>query len=196
MSPDEITSFLESLNGGDTAAVEQAFLTYAPYLQVVVRRQMPPQLRAKCDSADIVQSVWVSLLDDFRQGRWHFADEAHLRRFLAKVARYRLLNRLHRQAVERERPLGPTAAEALPASQARPSAEARAAELWDHILECCPPAHREIVRLRREGVPLAEIASWTGLHESSVRRILYDLARAVALRDKPRGPRAGRSSGG
>jgi len=28
-----------------------------------------------------------------------------------------------------------------------------------------------------------------------VRRILYDLARAVALRDKPRGPR-GRSSGG
>jgi RNA polymerase sigma-70 factor (ECF subfamily) len=184
MSTHEMTSLLESLNGGDTAAVEQAFRAYAPYLQVIVRRQMPPRLRASCDSADIVQSVWVSLLDDFREGRWHFADEAHLRRFLAKVARYRLLNHLHRRAVERERPLEPAAAEALPASQARPSAEARASELWDHILACCPPAHREIVRLRRDGVPLAEIASWTGLHESSVRRILYDLARAVALRDR------------
>ena len=195
MSTDKITTLLDSLNRGDSAAVEQAFRTYAPYLQVIVRRQMPPRLRAKCDSVDIVQSVWVSLLDDFRHGRWQFADEAHLRRFLAKVARYRLLNHLHRQAVERERPLEPTAAEALPASQARPSAEARAAELWDHILACCPPAHRELVRLRRDGVPLAEIASWTGLHEGSVRRILYDLARSVAVRDKSRGPRGRRSSG-
>ena len=45
-----------------------------------VRRHLPDPLRAKFDSSDIVQSVWVSLLEDFRQGRWHFADEAHLRR--------------------------------------------------------------------------------------------------------------------
>src|SRR5262249_43506859 len=122
-----------------------------------------------------------------RQGRWRFGDEAHLRRFLAKVARYRLLNHSHRQAVTRERPLEPLAAEAIPASCARPSAEARAAELWDNILECCPTAHREVVRLRRDGVPSAEIASWTGLHEGSVRRILYDLARAVAVRDRRAG---------
>jgi len=134
---------------------------------------------------DLAKPVTGPVLDPVSQGR----------RFLAKVARYRLLNHLHRQAVERERPLEPTAAEALPASQARPSAEARAAELWDHILACCPPAHRELVRLRRDGVPLAEIASWTGLHEGSVRRILYDLARAVAARDKSRGPRGRRSSG-
>jgi RNA polymerase sigma factor (sigma-70 family) len=195
MSTDEITTLLESLNRGDTAAVEQVFRAYEPYLRAIVRRQMPPQLQAKCDSADIVQSVWVSLLDDFRQGRWHFADAAHLRRFLAKVARYRLLNHLHHQAVGRERSLEPAAAEALPASEARPSEKARATELWDRILESCPPAHRDIVRFRHDGLPLAEIASRTGLHEGSVRRILYDLARRVALPDKLPGPARGSSSG-
>jgi DNA-binding IclR family transcriptional regulator len=31
-----------------------------------------------------------------------------------------------------------------------------------------------------QGVPLAEIADRTGLHQSSVRRILYELAKRLA----------------
>ena len=44
----------------------------------------------------------------------------------------------------------------------------------------CPPAHHNLLELKRQGFPLAEIAARTGLHESSVRRILYDLARRLA----------------
>jgi RNA polymerase sigma-70 factor (ECF subfamily) len=43
-----------------------------------------------------------------------------------------------------------------------------------------PKSMRELLRLKREGHSLAEIAARTGLHESSVRRILYELARKLA----------------
>ena len=82
---------------------------------------------------------------------------------------------------ERERSLeGCCPEEAAPAADPRPSQVAQAEELWERMLLLCPPEHRDIVRLRRQGRPLAEIAEHTGLHPSSVRRILYDLARRLA----------------
>ena len=42
--------------------------------------------------------------------------------------------------------------------------------------------------LKSKGLKLAEIASRTGLHESSVRRILYNLARQYAEERKPASP--------
>jgi RNA polymerase sigma-70 factor (ECF subfamily) len=61
----------------------------------------------------------------------------------------------------------------------RPSQVAQADELWQRMLRLCPPAHHELLRLKRQGCSLAEIAERTGLHESSVRRILYELARRI-----------------
>jgi RNA polymerase sigma-70 factor (ECF subfamily) len=49
------------------------------------------------------------------------------------------------------------------------------------VLVLCPEPHREVVRLRAKGYRMAEIADRTGLHEGSVRRILYDLARRMNL---------------
>jgi RNA polymerase sigma-70 factor (ECF subfamily) len=49
------------------------------------------------------------------------------------------------------------------------------------MLQSCPPAHREILWLKHQGLPLAQIAARTGLHEGSIRRILYDLARRLAV---------------
>jgi RNA polymerase sigma-70 factor (ECF subfamily) len=56
--------------------------------------------------------------------------------------------------------------------------------LWEEMLALCPPAHHELLRLKRQGLRLAEIAARTGLHPSSVRRILYDLARQLAARNQ------------
>ena len=47
------------------------------------------------------------------------------------------------------------------------------------MLDLCPPEHHEVLVLRREGLPLVEIAARTGLHEGSVRRILRRLAREL-----------------
>jgi hypothetical protein len=44
------------------------------------------------------------------------------------------------------------------------------------MLAVCPPEHHELLRLKRAGVPLPEIAARTGLHVGSVRRVLRTLA--------------------
>jgi DNA-binding IclR family transcriptional regulator len=40
-----------------------------------------------------------------------------------------------------------------------------------------------MLELKRQGLTLAEIAGQTGLHESSVRRLLYELAARLAEGD-------------
>lgn len=184
MSIDNLDELIERLNDGDIAAAERAFLAYEPYLRMAVRRQLNGPLRSKLDSMDIVQSVWADVLGGFREAGWRFTDRSHLRAFLVKVARNRLIDRRrrHRHALEQERPLSETAPQDLPiANQPRPSEVAQGHELWERLLQECPPAHREILRLKRQGLLLAEIAARTGLHEGSVRRILYDLARRLAI---------------
>jgi RNA polymerase sigma-70 factor (ECF subfamily) len=52
--------------------------------------------------------------------------------------------------------------------------------MWQQILELCPERHRGLLELKRQGLSLAEIATRTGLHQGSVRRILYDLAARMA----------------
>jgi RNA polymerase sigma-70 factor (ECF subfamily) len=189
MKRDPLDSLLERLREGDDAAAERVFLTFEPYLRMVVRRRLPSRLRTKLDSLDVIQSVWVHALRGFRQAGWRFADAAHLRAFLVRLTRNRVIDRWrrHKAAVTRERPLSEIDRGATPESgQPSPSEVAQAGELWERMLALCPPAHRDVLRLRREGVAVAEIAARTGLHEGSVHRILQRLACRVAVESTPR----------
>jgi RNA polymerase sigma-70 factor (ECF subfamily) len=193
MSTDPLDALLEKLSAGDPRATEQAFLAYEPYLRMVVRRQLPTWLRAKFDSVDVVQSVWADLLDDLRSSDYRFTDAAHLRAFLIKVTRNRFIDRLrqHQRARDHEEPLYEShAADGAVAPDPRPSQVAQAEELFEQMLALCPEGHRDVVRLKREGLSLDEIARRTGLHPSSIRRILYDLARRLAARQEAGPPPA------
>src|SRR5262245_66645063 len=103
-----LDQLLARLSSGDSAAVGQVFLTFEPYLRKAVRRQLPEPLRAKFDSADILQSVWADVLRGFREAGWRFVDADHLRGFLFVATRNRLIDRIrqHQKAVDREEPLG------------------------------------------------------------------------------------------
>jgi RNA polymerase sigma-70 factor (ECF subfamily) len=191
MSADSLQALLERLCTGDEEAAERVFREYEPYLRLVVRRMLPARLRAKFDSIDVVQSVWGDLLEGFRDAGWCFKDAAHLRAFLVKATRNRFLDRLrqHQAALDRERSIeeGHLREQVL-AEDPRPSEVAEADELWQEMLALCPPQHRELLRLKREGRSLADIAAHSGLHPSSVRRIFYDLARQLALKREARSP--------
>jgi RNA polymerase sigma-70 factor (ECF subfamily) len=183
MTVDPLDEVIERLNKGDISAAERAFVAYEPYLRMAVRRRLTGPLRTKLDSMDIVQSVWAEILSSFNDARRKFTDRSHLRAFLVKVACNRLVDRRrqHHRAIARERPLAETVSDGLPRARGpRPSEIAQSNELWNWMLEQCSPAHREILVLRREGMLLKEIAERTGMHEGSVRRILYDLARRLA----------------
>jgi RNA polymerase sigma-70 factor (ECF subfamily) len=189
MIAEPLEVLVERLRDGDREAAERVFGAYEPYLRMVVRRRLPGVLRAKFDSLDVVQSVWAHLLPGFRTAGWHFPSAAHLRAFLVRVTRNRLTDRLrhYRTALEREQPLEDTPADGLPASgQPRPSEVAQADDLWEKMLALCPPAHHELLRLRRQGLLLTEIAQRTAMHEGSVRRIFRQLARQLAfLQEQP-----------
>ena len=182
-APNPIATLLEQLSAGDTGAAQRVFTDFAPYLRMVVRRQLTPALRAKFDSLDIVQSVWADLLAGFQAGCWDFSTPEQLRAFLVRVTRNRLIDRVRQQRtpLRLERRLGAEELRELP--QRRPAAagaQLEADEMWQRLLALCPPQHRELLELKRQGLALAEIAARTGLHEGSVRRILYDLAARLA----------------
>jgi len=178
----ETEGLLDRLNRGDEQAAEQVFRAYEPFLRRVVRRRLPAEAQARFESWDIVQSIWADLWTGFRGGSWYFADEAHLRAFLVRVAQCRLYDRARKALTQakREQPLALLPAEP-PTADPRPSECAQADAVWQRLLELCPQEHHPILHLRRAGLTLVEIASRTGLHEGSVRRVLRRLAREAAF---------------
>jgi RNA polymerase sigma-70 factor (ECF subfamily) len=189
MQADALDQLLDKLGCGDDAAAEEVFRAYEPYLRVVVRRMLPPNMRPKFDSVDVVQSVWADVLRRFREGGYRFSNSAQLRAFLVKATRNRFIDRSrqNRAAVQRQQSLDAAHGDDQPDADAdQPSELAQANDLWDQMMALCPPAHHKLLELKRQGCSLAEIAEQTGLHPSSVRRILYDLARRLAAaQDEP-----------
>jgi RNA polymerase sigma-70 factor (ECF subfamily) len=176
-------TLLVKLASGDDSAAEQAFREYEPVLRALVRRRLTPTLRTKFDSTDVVQSAWADLLTGYRAHGWKFADRDHLKAFLARVTFNHFFHhcRRHRHAVAREHPLPAEGSSSAPACNLpRPSEVAQAGDVWETIAKLCPPAHLEVLRLKRQGLAVSEIAARTGLHEGSVRRIVYELARRLA----------------
>lgn len=187
MSKPSLDTLLEKLTAGDRAAAERVFRDYEPFLRAIVRRRLSPRLRSKFDSMDVVQTVWADVLCGLRDKGCAFPDRAHLRAFLARVTYNHFVNHCRRfgSDLDREQRLGDDDSVGLPASdEPRPSEVVQADELWGTLMALCPPPHRQILELKRQGLALAEIASRTGLHEGSVRRVLYDLARRLAERTR------------
>jgi RNA polymerase sigma factor (sigma-70 family) len=188
MNSQSVEPLLEQLFQGDPDEARQVLLAYEPYLRRVVRRQLPQRLRAKFDSMDIVQSVWVDLLRGYRSGQWHFSDATRFRAFLVAVTRNRFIDRLrkHRVACAKEQSLGELHTSQMPAApEAGAPEKLEARETWEQMLALCPPEHQELLHLKRHGLPMDELVERTGLHPQSIRRILRNLARRVALQSGP-----------
>ena len=179
---DSLEVLLGRLNSGDQSVVEQMFVAFEPYMRMVIRRRISGPLRAKFDSADIVQSVWADFVRGLQQSKWTFENLDQLRAFLVKMTRNRFVDRLrkHRESLRREIALIDETVDLAPVDpNPRVSEDFYAGELWQQMLASCPPAHYELLMLKRQGATIGQIAERTKLHEGSVRRILYDIARRV-----------------
>jgi RNA polymerase sigma factor (sigma-70 family) len=183
MMNDSLEALLVRLNSGDERAVEQMFIAFEPYMRMVIRRRISGPLRAKFDSGDIVQSVWADFVRGLHQSNWKFENLDQLRAFLVKMTRNRFVDRLrnHRESLRREIAMIDETVDVVPVDRnPRVSEDFYAGELWQQMVDACPPAHYELLTMKRQGASIAQIAERTQLHEGSVRRILYDIARRVS----------------
>jgi RNA polymerase sigma factor (sigma-70 family) len=179
-TPDPHERLLAALASRDADAAQQVFMAYAPYLRMVIRRQLSPRLRAKFDSIDIVQSVWADLVSGFKAGRWQFTSPDQMRAFLVRATRNRFIDRVRQQQTPLRmevRHADEQTLQALPQEGVHhPSSRLEAEETWQKLLALCPAHHCELLELKRQGLTIGEIAARTGYHSGSIRRILYDLA--------------------
>ena len=182
---------LEQLLQGNIEVLGDLFTVYESYLRAIVRNQLSNQLQSKFDSVDVVQSVWVQLLQKLGRDGCRVADKNHLRALLVTIARRRLVSRTRQcwRHIHSNRPLDDEAWESIfDSQQEMPSEKAQADDLWTKMLDLTPPEHHRVLFLKREGLPLQEIAERTGLHEGSVRRILRRLSRELVLQEEPFDP--------
>ena len=197
MTPETDDELLKQLVQGNSEVLGELFAVYESYLRAIVRSQLSVNLQSKFDSVDVVQSVWVQLLQKIGRDGCRVNDQNHLRALLVTLARRRLVNRVRQsgRGGNAEVPLSEAGWESLfDATHDLPTEAAQANDLWAKMLSMTPEHHHPVLILKREGLPLQDIAARTGLHEGSVRRILRRLASELALQEEPIAPEAQTSS--
>lgn len=172
-------SSILSASRGEPAAIEEVLAAYLPRLQRFVQLRLGPQLRAREDTLDIVQSTARELL---QQSRFEWRGEIEFRAWLFQAAlnKIREKGRYHgaaKRGIDRE--IDGLASGELAASLcdlATPSRIAIAREqqqrleaAFAHLTE----PQREVLTLARiVGLPHAVIAQRLGKSEVAVRQLL------------------------
>jgi RNA polymerase sigma-70 factor (subfamily 1) len=167
---------------GSAEALGELFEACRGYLVIVAHHELPGQLRAKIDSADVVQETFIETMRDFATFRGQTGQQLRgwlrgiLRHNLADVDRHfeyscRFLShevpmRDLRAAVRKRafRTAGGTIGEQLVAREQR--------RALDAALERLPPAYREVIRLHygeRRG--FAEIGTRLQRSAEAVRKM-------------------------
>src|SRR5262245_23155107 len=150
---DEFADLMQRVLSGCMESTRKLHEEYGPHILRAVRRRLHKNLRAKFDSTDFVQDVWVSFFNDLPT-RANFAEPEDLIAFLSRMAsnkvaqvhRTRMLRKKHN--INRERPLGQEI-DAVDRQQPTPSEVVMGREAWDELLKGLRPLHRAMLMLLR-----------------------------------------------
>lgn|GEM_PF-4269899 len=163
--------FLDRLGAADAACLEAVCEHLRDWLVGFVTPQLPPAVRRKVDSDDLVQEAMISFVLHVREGAYHFDHLAGARHLLAVFALDKLTkavrdNHAACRDLARETPLdsggterGARAAPEPMDGHGDPFALALAADLREHILKDLPPKDHPIIQFRIEGCTTKEIAA-------------------------------------
>lgn len=174
---------------GEDAALDELLRRHLPALRAYVRAQLPPALRAKESTSDLVQTTCRAAIRDLDQFSWR--GEGSFRLWLSRIALNRIrAKQKHHLAqardVRREASPGAEAGDyesiaALYRSGGSPSQFAMARELVEQMeaaLQELPESYRETWLLHHVvGLSTAEIAQSQERSENAVR---VTLSRALA----------------
>lgn len=192
---ENLGALIDKAKSGDQEAI-RSLQRFENDIRIMVRVRLPRLLRSQFDSMDFVQDVWQSFFRIFNHDPERFAQVRDLRSFLAVVARNKVFEEHRRRSLtqkydlEREEPLyirrgNRDIPRDLIASDPTPSQDAQARERLDQLLQGRSPREAEVIELRRLGLTYEEIATKTGLHERTVRRVIEAIRRRMDARKEP-----------
>ena len=173
---------MQRVRAGDAAAAAELVRRYEPVLRRMVRvRLVDARLRRLFDASDICQSVLASFFVRAALGQYQLDEPGQLLRLLAAMARNKLANLANQHQAGRRDYRRETAGDSQ-ARQARdpgpsPSAQVAAAELLQQARHRLSAEELQLLELRQQGHPWAEIAAELGGRPDALR---MRLERAVA----------------
>lgn len=181
----DFAELMRNVQVGSQEAVRELLRSFGPVIKREVRKRLNSKLRPKFDSADFVQTVWLSFFASCKK-ECRFHEPRQLAAFLAAIARNKVGDEFRRRlqtvkhGIAREQRINDSdlpLADELCAAEPTPSQVAIAREKWDRILEGQPPHYQEILRLRYQGFTFLEISEQLELHERTVRRVVRKILR-------------------
>ncbi len=176
---------IQRICSGSKEAVFEFIEVYGPHIQRVVRCRLHQSLRAKFDSLDFVQMVWMTLFTDLTKIS-KFEEPNELVAYLVIIARNKVIEESRRRMkyqkynVNRESDLD-AADPRVSASVRRnetPSAQLIARERFDEILNGKSERDRRVFILRMEGATFVEIGTELGISERTARQVMVDIEHA------------------
>ncbi|MFM1801784.1 MAG: hypothetical protein RJA81_1136 [Planctomycetota bacterium] len=194
MNHDTFENLLKLARAGDEQAIGSLLKLFEREILLIVRHRLPRRLRSRYDSMDFVQSVYQSILMDWRENPpSDFHSETQLRSYLQATASnkvleiYRRETRTQKYDIRREvaglvrgasaqtgASIEPKAVDPA-SSDPTPSKHLQAEDLMQRLIRGRPAVVSEVVRLRAEGRTFEEIGRIVGLSDRSVRRMVDDL---------------------
>ena len=191
MNSDALNELIDRVRNGDEEAMGILFAEFQYEIQIFVRYKLPRQLRTRYDSMDFVQSVYQSIMVDWRnKPPEDFASPEKVKDYLKGTAHNKILEIFRRETKSQrfgatrevsmvvraaDSPNGENREIELASSDPTPSQHVQAQDVLNNLTRGKPPVYHQIALLRREGMTYAEIAEAVGLSERSVKRKLDEL---------------------
>lgn len=173
----EFAELLAGCRRGDAAAFAAVVERYLPHVQEAVRRRLSATLRARFDSTDFTQNVWVSFIR-VTIDRLDLPDERALVAYLSQMAENKVLEECCRHATLKRnirREVSLTELDEPADASATPSAEVMADDRWAELTAGLSPRERVMVRMLSAGHTHEAVAEQFGLTARTVGRLVRRL---------------------
>jgi RNA polymerase sigma-70 factor (ECF subfamily) len=183
---------LRRTRAGDEAAAAELVRLYEPTIRRTIRvRLRDPRLGRLMDSMDICQSVMASFFLRAAMGQFDLEAPEDLIKLLSRMARNKLSNAVeHHRAQRRDYRRAEVVREDLDvAAGISPSRQVAGLELLAEAQRRLTPEERQLIEMRREGRPWADIAQELGGSPDGLRvrlqRAVDRVAQELGLEEEP-----------
>ena len=171
-----LSALVSAIQAGDEHAVGIFIKHYEPQLRRVLRvTKVIRLLQSQMDSQDLVQSVFMQVIQDIRAEKVRFNDMKALEGYLKKVGRNRLhdhIRRLKAAKRDQQRTIGGEAGALAAVAGAGPS-PSQIAEIREQVARveaCTSPSELEMIKERAEGAGWKELAEARDVSPEALRK--------------------------